>query len=291
MPEKADEDERCAEWARAGFCEQESYSAYMEANCQHACNLLAADGEAGQEESEETPTCEQWVAAGYCKVDKYKAYMEAHCLEECRVARSVHSRVGVLSAEEEDGPDDEDDTEDDAEEEEGEAEAEAGSQADDAAAAGEEPATCEQWARQGFCTEGQYVDYMTKSCKRACADASVTAGTGSSGSERSPEECAGWAARGMCSHPEYSAYMSQFCASTCRNMPEVTFKEELPPPVDVWLIFLIVGFGIAVSYVVRLAYTRDVSTSAAMRNKSEPTEVGTRVGNTGSAKRNKHKRL
>ena len=57
--------------------------------------------------------------------------------------------------------------------------------------------------------------------------------------------------------------------------------------VDVWLVLLIAGFGIAVSSVMRLAYTRDFSTSAAMRSKNEPAEIGTRVGNAGSAKRKK----
>ena len=33
----SDEDERCAEWARAGFCEHEEYQAYMEKSCAGAC--------------------------------------------------------------------------------------------------------------------------------------------------------------------------------------------------------------------------------------------------------------
>ena len=273
----SDEDERCAEWARAGFCEQEAYAAYMEASCAGAC----LNGQKSEpEESEENPTCEQWVSAGYCEVDKYKAYMEAHCSDECRTAVSVHSRVGVVDEGEEG----------DEEEEEAAAAATAkgGGESEDSSGSEEEPATCEQWAKQGFCKEGQYVEYMTQKCKRACANAGVkAAGGGGGGGEKSAEECASWAARGFCHHPEYSPFMTQNCPSICRNMPTITFKEELPPPVDVWTIFLIVGFGAVVSYIIRLAYSRDVSTSAAMRSKNEPAEIGTRIGNTGSAKRSK----
>lgn len=248
---KSDDDERCAEWARAGFCEQEAYAAYMEASCAGACQKSEPD------ESGDNPTCEQWVSAGYCGVDKYKAYMEAHCSDECGAGEEAQGEEEPVAA------------------------AKAGESEDSA----EEPETCGQWAKQGFCKEGQYVDFMTQKCQRACATASDV--KVADGGEKSVEECQGWAARGFCHHPEYSPFMAQNCPSICRNVPEVTFKTELPPPMDVWTLFLIVGLGAAVSYIIRLAYSRDVSTSAAMRSKNEPAEIGTRVGNTGSSKRSK----
>jgi hypothetical protein len=254
----SDEDERCAEWARAGFCEQEAYQAYMEASCAGAC----VSTEQSEPDDSETPTCEQWVSAGYCEVAKYKTYMDAHCKDEC----SVGSGNG--------------------EEETPAAAATGGEESKAASASAEEPATCEQWSRQGFCKEGQYLEYMKQNCKRACASAGDVKVAGAA-AEKTAEECAGWAARGYCHNAEYAPFMTQNCASICRDMPEITFKEELPPPVDVWTIFLIVGFGAAVSYLIRLAYSRDVSTSAAMRSKNEPAEIGTRIGNTGSAKRSK----
>ena len=85
---------------------------------------------------------------------------------------------------------------------------------------------------------------MKQNCKRACASAGDLKVAGAA-AEKTAEECAGWAARGYCHNPEYAPFMTQNCASICRNMPEITFKEELPPPVDVWTIFLIVGFGAA----------------------------------------------
>ena len=267
----SDEDERCAEWARAGFCEQEAYQAYMEASCAGACKN-AEQSEPDESESGETPTCEQWVSAGYCEEDKYKTYMDAHCKDECNAAESAGA-VGDGKGEEEAVA-------------AAAAAAATGGESKAASDSAEEPATCEQWSRQGFCKEGQYLEYMKQNCKRACASAGDVKVAGAA-AEKTAEECAGWAARGYCHNPEYAPFMTQNCASICRNMPEITFKEELPPPVDVWTIFLIVGFGAAVSYLIRLAYSRDVSTSAAMRSKNEPAEIGTRIGNTGSAKRSK----
>ena len=99
-----------------------------------------------------------------------------------------------------------------------------------------------------------------------------------------------WAGRGMCHHPTYSTFMSQSCASVCENIPEVTFTAELPPPVDPFLILLIVGFCAAVAQVVRMAYDRDVASSSQMRKGVEEVQIGSNIGNQGSSKRNKSKR-
>ena len=269
-----DQDERCAEWARAGFCEHEEYQAYMEKSCAGAC-VNVDESEPDESEGEPTegePTCAEWVSAGYCGEDKYKAYMDAHCKDECDAAESVGA-VGDGQGEEE-------------AQAAAAAAAAASGESKAASDSAEEPATCAQWAMQGFCKEGQYLEYMKQNCKRACAIAGDPKAA-SAAAGKTEEECAGWAARGYCHNAQYAPFMQLNCASICRNMPEITFKEELPPPVDVWTIFLIVGFGAAVSYLIRLAYSRDVSSSAAMRSKNEPDEVGTRIGNTGSAKRNK----
>ena len=82
----SDEDERCAEWARAGFCEREAYQAYMEASCAGSCVSVEPDAYQAYMDAE----CEQWVSAGYCEVDnKYKTFMNVHCKDECNAAESV----------------------------------------------------------------------------------------------------------------------------------------------------------------------------------------------------------
>ena len=140
----ADEDERWAEWARAGFCEQEAYQAYMEASCAGAC-VKDEQSEPDEGENGETPTCEQWVSAGYCEVDKYKTYMDAHCKDECKAAEGVDV-VGDGKGEEEAPA--------------AAAAAATGGESKAASDSAEEPATCEQWSRQGFCKEDQYLEYM-----------------------------------------------------------------------------------------------------------------------------------
>ena len=267
------DEERCGEWARAGFCEQESYQAYMEANCAKACaevNGAAAEPAQAEVDEDVGATCEQWAAAGYCTQQRYEPYMKQNCARECA---EMGEGEGDMEIEEE-------------EEEVAEVETKEEEET------GEEPATCEQWAAQGYCDEGSYVEYMKQNCKKTCAN--VAAGGGSSGAaasggagKYSEEECMGWAARGMCHNAQYSGFMAQACGQICANMPEVTFTEELPPPVDPWLVLLIIGFVAAVSHVIKIAYDRDVNSSASMRGKDE---VGTRIGNTGSSKRNKAKR-
>jgi len=110
----------------------------------------------------------------------------------------------------------------------------------------------------------------------------------SSSSERSEKECLEWATRGYC-YGEYATFMQASCASVCANVPEVTVTTELPVPVDPFLMLIIIAFGWGVSYVLRFAYDKDVSTNSKMRDKDDVT-VGSKIANTGSAKRNKAKR-
>ena len=275
------DDERCGEWARAGFCEQESYQAYMEANCAAACEEASGSADAGgggEPEGDEADTCEQWAAAGYCEQEKYAPYMRENCQGSCGGARGGSAEQGTAALAVEEEEEEEEEDEEDEEEEE-----------DEAGDAAEEPENCAQWARQGLCTDGGYVEYMKLNCKRTCATVKPgdvsSAGVGGGGGERSEEECMGWAARGMCHHPQYSTFMSQSCASVCANIPEVEFRTEVPPPVDTWLILFIVGFCAAVAQVVRYAYAHDVSSSSELRKGKEEVKIGSAIGNQGSSKR------
>jgi len=263
---RAYDDERCTEYAAAGYCTQRKMSAYMQRHCPDFC---ARSGSRKTAAADEDSACAKWATEGYCTNEAFAAYMSSNCPNACGVEPAAVDELGERLAEMVDSSDDDEDTED---YEVQEAQEAAAMQADAASIgasngmssshAAEESDNCVGWAKQGLCETGAHQEYMKLNCARACATTEV--GSGGSGVDRI--SCAQWALQGLCEEGNaHVAFMKLNCAEACEAEASRDPNAGLPPPAHWSMILIIAGFGYLAFYAVQQTIAKDSEQSLGIK--------------------------
>ena len=95
-------DDRCADWAAAGYCDSASHSQYMAATCADACAAQSTEADvdaaiAAGNDTQDAASCASWAEAGYCTHQDYVEYMLVNCAASCRGAGGP-SAIGAEGA-------------------------------------------------------------------------------------------------------------------------------------------------------------------------------------------------
>ncbi len=263
------DDARCTEYATLGYCTQGDTKAYMQRHCSAYCEeggRLGSDDEGTT--ADEDSACAQWAKEGYCTDEQFAAYMNQNCPIACGVkpapADPLDEQLRQVVAGDE-------------EEEEEVAVAEEAAPAPPtedhpqraaptSSGTGDEPEHCVGWARQGLCETGNHIEYMRLNCARACATTPVGADDGSSGAD--PITCARWAMQGLCDEESaHAAFMAQNCAEECEAEAMRDPNAGMPPPADLSMIGIMLGFGGLAFYIVQRTLRIDSEHSLAVKKR------------------------
>lgn len=216
------------------------------------CHTHAQDAQDAQAETE----CTEWAQLNYCQHPDYADYMREYCARECVLA-GTPAGVDAAPADAADTADanavnKNNNDDDDAQSGGGDS----ASEADQLVGSAEpEPEMCADWVQLGYCVAGTHVDYMRRTCAKACEEAAA-AGTAPDALYQAPAaDCKNWAASYACS--EHSAYMTQHCIGFCEDGEPVKIKSKPPSTITtIGSMSILVGFCYAASRLYK--YTMDI---------------------------------
>lgn len=232
--------------------------------------LLGLIRHAHAQDAEAETECTEWAQLNYCKHADYADYMREYCARECVLAGTpagvdaapadAATAAGAAAADAADADahaaaannNNKNNNDDDAQSRGGDSE----SVADQlVGGAEEEPEMCADWVQLGYCVAGTHVDYMRRTCAKACEEAAA-AGTAPDALYQAPAaDCKTWAASYACS--EHSAYMTQHCIGFCEDGEPVKIKSKPPSTITtIGSMSILVGFCYAASRLYK--YTMDI---------------------------------
>jgi len=238
------DDDRCAGWAEAGYCNDDQYAEYMLTECASFCGSTGDAGAVEREEDagEEAKTdedCVAWAAAGYCTDPSYAAYMKENCATHCPGGGDGAAEPAAEAATGEDTG----------------TGAVPAHPAEKAAAVGpKDNPQCGEWAGMGYCTLGSFTGYMQENCKLTCAERAAR-GDVDELLQVDNAQCAQYAASGGCR--THQQYMQAHCASSCDDTESRHEAESIPPPAGILVYLFVFSFGVAVFYIVKMTLAWD----------------------------------
>ena len=191
LPRLSQAAQSCDEYARRGYCEDETRSKYMARHCPDACQQ-GSKATSGVEEDE---ACSNWASEGYCNHDQFVDYMKRSCPTACGFATDDKPAENELAAEDEAGREDEHEDDEALDVRDADVEAAKGAPEDPptsraASSAGggsgggvaDQSEHCGGWARQGLCDAGSsHAEYMSQNCAATCASHAAGGGAAAAG--------------------------------------------------------------------------------------------------------------
>jgi len=74
---------------------------------------------------------------------------------------------------------------------------------------------CPGWAKEGYCNDDTYKDYMNTNCGKSCKCGGGGGGNACAYTDNK-QECPGWAKDGYCNHNDYKDWMNTNCGKSCK---------------------------------------------------------------------------